>query len=122
MGATEQLFGPLRGEFEQNSNAPKIQMPEGLKFRFDWYISGFKKEAKKENILKDREVERNKERKREREREKERELERRKERKKEKKRERKKEGKKERKKRNNFKDIIDHRSYTHNLRCCEIKA
>ena len=57
MGANEQLFGLLRGEFEQ--------MPEGLKLRFDWYISGFKKEAKKENILKDREVEREKERKKE---------------------------------------------------------
>ena len=74
MGATEQLFGPLRGEFEQNS--PKIQMPEGLKLRFDWYISGFKKEAKKENILKDREVEREKERKKKEKRKKERKKER----------------------------------------------
>ena len=82
MGATEQLFGLLRGEFEQ--------MPEGLKLRFDWYISGFKKEGKKENILKDREVEREKERK-----------------------------KKKERKRNKYKDIIDHRSYTHS---CEIKA
>ena len=65
MGASEQLFGPMRGEFEQNY--PKIQMPGGvvrgemLKLRFDWYISGFKKEAKKENNLKDREVGRKKE-------------------------------------------------------------
>ena len=44
----------------------KIQMPGVLpggvfKLRFDWHISSFKKEGKKENNLKDREVERKKE-------------------------------------------------------------
>jgi len=32
-----------------------------FKLRFDWHISSFKKEGKKENNLKDREVERKKE-------------------------------------------------------------
>ena len=34
MEASEQLFGPVRGEFEKNS--PKIRTPGGLKLRFDW--------------------------------------------------------------------------------------
>ena len=42
-GAFEQLFGPVRGEFEQkfsqNSNARGVARRGGmLKLRFDWYI------------------------------------------------------------------------------------
>ena len=44
MGAFEQLFGPVRGEFSKKF--PKIQMPGGLpggggmlKLRFDWHIT-----------------------------------------------------------------------------------
>ena len=42
MGAFEQLFGPVRGEFEQkfskNSNARGVARRGMLKLRFDWYI------------------------------------------------------------------------------------
>ena len=42
MGAFEQLFGPVRGEFEQkfskNSNARGVPGGGMLKLRFDWYI------------------------------------------------------------------------------------
>ena len=43
MGAFEQLFGPVRGEFEQkcskNSNARGVARGGMLKLRFDWYIT-----------------------------------------------------------------------------------
>ena len=43
MGAFEQLFGPVRGEFEQkfskNSNARGVALGGMLKLRFDWYIT-----------------------------------------------------------------------------------
>ena len=43
MGAFEQLFDPVRGEFEQtfpkNSNARGVARGGMLKLRFDWYIS-----------------------------------------------------------------------------------
>ena len=43
MGAFEQPFGPVRGEFEQkfskNSNAQGAARGEMLKLRFDWYKS-----------------------------------------------------------------------------------
>ena len=47
MGAFEQLFGPMREEFEQkfskNSNAWGVAPGGGmLKLRFDWYIIGEK--------------------------------------------------------------------------------
>lgn len=61
MGAFEQLFGPVKGEFEKKIQMPGV-LPGGMfKLRFDWHISSFKKEGKKENNLKDREVERKKE-------------------------------------------------------------
>ena len=42
VGAFEQLFGPVRGEFEQkffkNSNARGVARRGMLKLRFDWYM------------------------------------------------------------------------------------
>ena len=65
MGAFEQLFGPVKRESEKkNSNGrgiPRGRGGEMFKLRFDWRISSFKNEGKKENNLKDREVERKKE-------------------------------------------------------------
>ena len=43
MGVFEQLFGPVRGEFEpkffKNSNAREVARGEMLKLRFHWYIT-----------------------------------------------------------------------------------
>ena len=65
MGAFEQLFGPVKRESEiKKFKCPGYCPGEGgemFKLRFDWRISSFKKEGKKENNLKDREVERKKE-------------------------------------------------------------
>ena len=62
MGAFEQLFGPVKGEFEKNIQMLGVLPGGGMfKLRFDWHIRSIKKEGKKENNLKDREVERKKE-------------------------------------------------------------
>ena len=55
MGVFEQLFGPVRGEFEpkcfKNSNARGVALEEMLKLRFDWYITKRENEGTEREAL-----------------------------------------------------------------------